>query len=208
VNAWLLRARWWQFAALSAALLAPVFVLLQRFLGHERWVPAAIVGSVTAAVCGPILALMLTGRWRDMMAAAGPLAEEDRASVERAARRGPVPADPQLREAARRLAEDRLLTLRRTRTRALVTMSVFVVLTAASAVLRSPWWWIAVGVCVGMLAVGLTVPARVERRAALLRGEEGLRLAVLVWVGQRRLARLPVAGAMIFFAWTARLREL
>ena len=172
MNAWLLRARWWQVAAVAFVVLAPLLVVLQRVLVHEPWTVAIVAGVAAAAGCAPVLAWISTRQLQDSMAAAGPLSEGDRVWVERAARRGPVPADPELRQAALRLAEDRLLTVRRTRTRALATTAVLTVVTGANAVLRSPWWWIAVGVCVGMLAIVLVAPSRVARRAALLRGDD------------------------------------
>ncbi|WP_147332123.1 hypothetical protein [Geodermatophilus marinus] len=69
--------------------------------------------------------------------------------------------------------EDRLLTLRATRTRALVLPAVLVLVTGSLAVARSPWWWLAVAAGLALVVPVLVVPARLERRAALLRHSGG-----------------------------------
>jgi hypothetical protein len=36
-------------------------------------------------------------------------------------------------------------------------------------VVQSPWWWIAAVFCVGLLVLVLVAPARLQRRAEMLR---------------------------------------
>ncbi len=93
----------------------------------------------------------------------------ERAIIERAARRGPVPEDDGQRQAALRLVEDRLLTLQATRTRAAALPAVLALLTGVLAVTRSPWWWVAVAAAVALVVAVLLMPRRLQRRADLLR---------------------------------------
>ncbi|MCW2534896.1 MAG: hypothetical protein JWQ26_595 [Modestobacter sp.] len=81
------------------------------------------MGVGVALICAPALGYVTTQQIHDSRAASGPLPAEDRARVERVARRGPVPEDDALRQAALRVAEDRLVVLRQTRARALALPS-------------------------------------------------------------------------------------
>ena len=125
------------------------------------------MGVGVAVLCGPVLSHVVDREMRRTLAAGGPLTEDDRVLVERAARRGPVPTDDALREAALRVAEDRLVELRQTPSRGLAASVLLIVATGFLAVEQSPWWWIAVGACAAVLVV--VAPARVQQRADLLR---------------------------------------
>ncbi|MGY1609309.1 hypothetical protein [Geodermatophilus sp. SYSU D00700] len=169
MNAWLLRAPWWALSLVMGALVAPGLVLVVRFVGDESWTAAVVTGVVAAVVCAPVLGLLVARDTRDTLDASGPVPHRDRALVERAARRGPVPEDDDLREAALRVVEGRLALVTRTRTRAVVTTVVLALLCAGVALTRSPWWWAGVVVCIGLSVLVLVTPARLRRRADLLR---------------------------------------
>src|SRR5688500_6201409 len=124
MNAYLLRAPWWKLAIQMGLLVAPFFVLLFGLTGDRSWTAAVLMGVSVAVVCAPVLGFMTAHGIRDSMAAVEQVPEHERAVVERAARRGPVPEDDSQREAALRLVEDRLVTLRATRTRALTFPSI------------------------------------------------------------------------------------
>jgi hypothetical protein len=187
MNAWLLRAPWWKLAIVTGLLLAPFFVLLLGLTGDRSWTAAVVSGVSVAVVCAPVLGYLTANALRDSTAAAEQVPEHERATVERAARRGPVPGDEGQREARRgpvpgdegqreaalHLAEDRLLTLRATRTRALTFLAALVLISGFFAVARSTWWWIAVGATLALIVLVLITPARLERRAALLRRHGG-----------------------------------
>lgn len=131
-----------------------------------------IMGVGVALICGPALGYLTAQEMRKWMAASGPLTEDDRVLVERAARRGPVPEDGALREAALRVTEDRLIVLRQTRARALTFASVLVLVTGLFAITQSPWWWIAVVASGALLVLVVVSPARLRRRAAMLRSTD------------------------------------
>lgn len=159
-------------SVLMAVLICPFFVLLFRWAGDESWAVALVMGVGVAVVCGPVLGYLTAHEVQESMAASGPLTEDDRVVVERAARRGPVPEDGSLREAALRVAEDRLIVLRQTRARALTFASVLLLVTGFFAIAQSPWWWIAVAACAALVVLVVVGPAHLERRADLLRGTD------------------------------------
>lgn len=169
VNAWLLRAPWWQVGIAMGVLLAPFAVLVFGLAGERSWTAAVLMGVGATAVCAPLLGFVTAHSVRDAMAAVEEVPEHRRAAVERAARRGPVPQDDALREAALHLVEDRLLTVRATRTRALTLPAVLALVAAFLAVARSPWWWLGVAVAAALVVLVLVAAARLERRAELLR---------------------------------------
>lgn len=172
VNAWLMRASWRKLSILMAVLVCPFFVLLFRLGAGESWPAALITGVGVAVVCGPVLGYLTAHEMQKSMAASGRLDEDDRDLVERATRRGPVPEDRALREAALRVTEDRLLVLRQTRAGALAFASVLVLVTGFFAIARSPWWWIAVVACAALLVLVVVGPARLKRRADMLRSTD------------------------------------
>ncbi|MCF6742703.1 hypothetical protein E9529_00130 [Blastococcus sp. KM273128] len=169
MNAWLLRAPWWQVGIAMGVLLAPFAVLVLGLTGDRSWTAAVLLGVGAAVVCAPMLGFVTAHTVRDAMAAVEEVPEDQRAAVERAARRGAVPEDDALREAALHLVEDRLLTVHATRTRALALPAVLAVVAAFLAVAQSPWWWLGVAVAAALAVLVLVAPGRLERRAALLR---------------------------------------
>ena len=173
VNAGLMRLSRGQLAVVMGALICPFLVLLFRLGGERSWATASIMGVGVTVVCGPVLSYFIDREMRRWLAASGPLTVDDRVLVERAARRGPVPRDNALREAALRVAEDRLVVLRQTRSRAPATSVVLLLTTVFCAIAQSPWWWIAVGACAAILVLVLLAPAHVQRRAELLRTNAG-----------------------------------
>ncbi|WP_166533712.1 hypothetical protein [Blastococcus xanthinilyticus] len=170
MNAWMLRAPGWKLACVMTAVIAPFVVLAFALIGDRSWPAAVLMGLGTAVICGPVLGFLTANQLQDSMAAGGPLPDDDLAVVERAARRGPVPEDDATREAALRVAEDRLLVLRGTRTPARVAGGVLLLGAVLLAVTQSPWWWLAAAFWAALLVAGFAAPARLQRRAELLRG--------------------------------------
>ena len=172
VNAWFLRAPWWKLAVVMGVVIAPFFVVLFGLTGDRSWTTAVLMGLGVGVVGAPVLGYITANQIQDSMAASGSLSESDRVSVERAARRGPVPEDDARREAALRVVEDRLIVLHGTRVPARATATILLLVSVLLAVLQSPWWWIAVVLCVGLLVLVLMAPARLQRRAEMLGRDE------------------------------------
>lgn len=169
MNAWLLRASRWQLTVLMGLLVAPVLVLLFRSVGERSWPAALLMGIVSAVVCAPLLGLLTARGIRDSTPVLQGLPEVERARVELAARRGPVPADAEVRRAALHLVQVRRSAVRATRSRALACATALVLVSGFLALARSPWWWIAVAAGLAMTVAVLVLPRRLDRRAELLR---------------------------------------
>jgi hypothetical protein len=118
------------FGGLAFAVLSAVFV---RATGSTSW-PAAVLRSLlTGAFFGVIVSFTLNRQRRQLRAAAGDLPADQLTTAYRAAARGPVPADPQIRAAAVRIAQSRLATVRRVR----VLMSLAAAFMLATAVVNA-----------------------------------------------------------------------
>ncbi|WNV75510.1 hypothetical protein [Geodermatophilus sp. DSM 44513] len=166
MTGWLARARWWQVGLLVAPLPGTVFGLMERFARDESWTHAVAFGAVTGLLCGGIVGAIAQTRLQED---AGDLPPETYARLDRAARRGPVPGDPDERAAALDLLLGRLSAVRASRTPSAVLMSGLLLFTVAAAVTRSPWWWVGTAVCAVLLVLAVrVVPRRLERRAGQL----------------------------------------
>ncbi|MGY1855361.1 hypothetical protein [Modestobacter sp. SYSU DS0290] len=170
MNAWLLRAPLWQVCLVMAVLLAPFLIAV--FWVVRDMSPAATVsaGVVTAAICGPMVGYVTWRQTREFLPDAGSAPEPDQVEAERAARRGPVPEDDDVRAAALRIVEHRLALLQVNRSSALVSAAVVPLVAVFLTVAVSPWWWIGVVLGLALSALVLLTPAHLERRADLLRG--------------------------------------
>ncbi|MQA33005.1 hypothetical protein [Modestobacter roseus] len=168
MNAWLLRASLWQVSALMTLLLAPFFVGIFWGLRDFGAVGTLVTGVGAAAICGPVVGYLTWQQTRESLPAGE--SSPDEARAERAARRGPVPEDDDVRGDALRIVEHRLALLSASRGRALVSAAVLPLVATFLAVAQSPWWWIAVVVCLGTSTSVVLIPRHLERRAALLRG--------------------------------------
>ena len=166
MNAWLLRSQWWVVGLTYGIPAGIVLVLVERFAQDESWSAAITSGGVLGLLCGGAVGALTTVRLRED---AGGMPPDTYARVDRATRRGPVPADSQVRAAAYDLVLTRLTVVRASRTPSAVLMSGLAVLAAVRGVTGSPWWWVAAGVCVAVLVFAvLVVPRRLERRVELL----------------------------------------
>jgi hypothetical protein len=152
-------------ALVSGGLFGVLTTLSNHFLQDMSW-GGAIVGGllggvVFGALMGPITARM-NRRYRD---AAGD------GNVDRLSRigwrgwRATVGDDPELREAARRVALLQRDQLLRQRWWAVPFFLLMIALDVWLAVRQSPWWLLAGLLFAGMLVGHLLMPRRLERRA-------------------------------------------
>ncbi|WP_028921396.1 hypothetical protein [Pseudonocardia acaciae] len=134
-------------------------------------VAGAIGGLIFGAVMGPFAAM----RYRHVRSVLGPLSAEDLAVVLRAVARGPVPADPELRQAAGRLARLKLDDLRRNRVWTTLIFVLFLLLEVREAVVTSPWFWLAAVLFAYFILLQLWLPRRLRRRIERLGAYDGER---------------------------------
>ncbi|WP_460865185.1 hypothetical protein [Rhodococcus aerolatus] len=152
----------WARAVLRAVSIGLLWGVLSAAQGQGAG-PAAVVGLGAAVVYA--LLDRLFDRPRDgLPVALGSLDDVQRRAAVRGAVGGPVPADPDVREAAALLVEGRLARLEGNRVLAVVVSVVVVLgLTAAAVVRHSPWWTL-LAVATGALLVRAVVGAPLLRR--------------------------------------------
>lgn len=167
-------APWWALSLCTGVLFGLAFGIVSAlFMRPADGVPAfgvtvgVIGGILFGLVMGPVLA-RLNGRARDAL---GELPAGRHSEVLRAASRGPVPADPEIRTAAARLAEVQLAQTLRYRTLGLIVFPVLLVLQAVLAVAVSAWFGLGVVLFGALLALQVVEPRRLRRRVEILKRE-------------------------------------
>lgn len=136
------------------------------------WLFAAVGGAVGGVLFGLVMGLTMSRINRRMLAGLDGLTPSEAKTVLRASSRGPAPADPRLREAARALVQRRRLEALRTRRRSIVTFAIGLVLYVVLALTQTWWWWLAAVLFLGFLTLTLVAPARLDRRLAALDADE------------------------------------
>jgi uncharacterized membrane protein YraQ (UPF0718 family) len=91
-----------------------IAVVTRSFDQPTSWLVAAVTGVVTGVLIGAVMAFTIGVQRRDLRAAAGDLPAAQLLDAYRAAVRGPIPADPQVRAAAARVAQRLIHAVRQT----------------------------------------------------------------------------------------------
>lgn len=167
LRARLLTAPWWVLSLLYGSVFGTATGLWSAISDPAPWqatVGGAVVGGL---VFGGLLGPWTARQARSQREAMGDLALRDTALVNRAARRGAVPQDPELRRAALRTSEHALGTVLGQRTFGIILFSVLAVMSLLF-VRDSPWWLMATGVFVIALVGQWFTPRRLRHRIALL----------------------------------------
>lgn len=164
----LLHAPVWVLGLVNGVLFGLFWTAWSRYGDGESWTSSLATGAVLGVVFGCVMGVVQHRQQRGVRDAAVHSPEGLSKRVRRAAFRGPVPEQPEVREAARVLALAQLAQYERQR-RWAPTFFVFVaLLSAALAVTNNPWWW---GAVVAWIIASIGHPwaqRRLSRRAALL----------------------------------------
>lgn len=168
-------APWWAVGGVQGVVFAVILAILRGVQRSDGWADATISGLIGGAFYGLISGLVVRRR---RLRQPDPLADLDathRRRVERAALRGPIPADPAERRAAAAHTRYQLELLGRApRTQALVVFTVFLVADLVAAVLIGGWpYWVLAVTFVALITVGVRRPQRLQRRLTLLTDHEG-----------------------------------
>lgn len=158
---------WWAWSLVYSATFAAVRVgvaLLDTPGTMERVLLAVGGGLVAGALAGPFLARMN----RRAGEAMGPLTPEEERQAARATMRGPVPADPRVREAAERLAEFRRAQNVRGRPVTTTVFGLSVLGCLYAAVSWTPLWAVAALPLMTLAGYSFWLPAYLEQRIDLL----------------------------------------
>jgi hypothetical protein len=163
----LLHAPAWVLGLVDGTLFALVWILLTRFGGGDSWSTAVVYGVVAGVVFGALMSRVQHRQQQGLREVAARSPEGLSRRVRRAASRGPVPEDPQIREAARGLARAQLGRYEQQRWASPFFVLV-ALLSALLAVTDTAWWWLAAVVWIGAAVWHPYARDRLRRRVALL----------------------------------------
>jgi hypothetical protein len=126
MEAFALTAPRWVIALLAWVPSTVLFLLLFRIVDGDSWTRAMIFGAIGGVVLAAPVVLGLTLRRRMLRDAAGESTTETWVAAARTASRGPVPADPETRSMALRIANRQLAQFQRFRLIFIICPAFFV----------------------------------------------------------------------------------
>lgn len=183
MNIVLRNAPWWALSIYFGVVFAVWMAILWPIMSHENS-SGGVGGATVAAIVGGILfgAIMgpITARqFRELNSVIGPLSNSAYRSARRAAVRGPVPSDPEIRRAAMALAIRGSDRLRRRGRWTYGTLAIIEAIIAVSyayrAVTSSAWYW-GQATLFALLTAAMLYPlwlrGQFERRIELLRSSQ------------------------------------
>ncbi|HEY8720915.1 hypothetical protein [Pengzhenrongella sp.] len=169
MRTYLQNAPWWVFSILQGVIFGGLMTVLELHEHPERSpVGVVIGGAVQGIFFGAIMGPLMAWQRRGLSAAAGDLSTSDTRTAARAATRGPVPLDDDVRHAAARIAVHQLSSLSRFRWVGLITFGFVFALSVVLAVASSPRWWATSVVFAAAFVGQLWWPRHLQRRVDLL----------------------------------------
>lgn len=142
-------------------------------MGTSSWVYGAsptyavISGAIAGLIFGIAMTLFLRRQNAQLRQAVGDLPPPLQRAASRALR-GAIPADPEVRAAATRLAKYRLAVMRRWRTASLIIWGLLLALSVITLFDGSLWRLVLVVLCLLLLVIQFTEPRRLRARIELL----------------------------------------
>jgi hypothetical protein len=127
-----------------------------------------MIAAVTGLLIAVPLAKAIKHRWRLQDRAMGDSPVDVRRAAVKAAWKGPVPADPEVRAAALRLAQEHLAKTGKARLLVFVGVGLVLISAVGSAVTGSPWRLLFIALYVPLLVTVVRAPNRLRRRIAEL----------------------------------------
>ncbi len=170
----LLNAPTWVVCLVAGLGFAVTNVITRLLFLGDPWTEAVVVGGLTGVAFGAVMGPVLVRQQRRARDAAGTASGAALRRATRTAHRGAVPDDPELREAARRLALHQRGELLRQRRWGLPVFLALVALAAWVALGGDAvYWWFAAGFLILATWAYAFLPRRLARRAALLAAPDG-----------------------------------
>jgi Flp pilus assembly protein TadB len=158
---------WWQWSLITGIPFGGLMFLVLGSRYPSHWIIWVATGIGFGAAMGPLIA----GQARRLRPVIESMSAEEYRQVRRAAVRGPVPAEPWVRQDAARLASLHYDELTRFRVPMLIVFGLFLVLGALAAVVSSPWHWLTAGFFALLMAFQVLWPRRLRRRIEHLQGK-------------------------------------
>lgn len=173
MRTWQLRAPWWVLSLVAGTMFGG-FRALWAYFGEDASPLVTVLNGVIGGVFfGALMGLLAARGNKRLLAALDPLPVERQAEARRAAFRGRVPDDPEVREAATRLVTVQADRLHQQRWWAPLFWIATLALGAWLAVTSSPWWWLAEALFAALLIHQLWLPRHLQRRLDRLRAADG-----------------------------------
>jgi hypothetical protein len=157
----------WRLATMVGLPAGLLMTVGDRYVSQGSWTEALVSGAVVAVLLGGIL-LLGANRQRGLIrAAAGDLDQPALAAASRAAVRGPVPTDPQVRAAALDIATKQLRVVERPVVRILLTVAFSLGAIATIGAVAGGFGWLALLPAATTLSLGSQLHAVRRLRARI-----------------------------------------
>jgi hypothetical protein len=167
----LLTAPWWVLSLVYGLAMALVATLIAGFGNAESWWEAVVSGGLGGVLFGTLVGPVLARSNRRLRDAAGDVPRDQLHRVVVLARRGPVPEDPRLRQAARRVALDQRqqVLAQRWWTLPFIALVITGMVWGALSAVEPAWvWWVMAAFFTPLAGSHLVLPRQLARRAELL----------------------------------------
>ena len=162
-------APWWVMSLISGGFFG-VWMTIFGYLEHPgSWTRAIVIGLTEGVFFGAIMGPLQARQRRKRVAAIGSMPAHDLRVAGRAAMRGPVPADPRVRQAAEWLATTQLKASSRYRWIGLIIVAFYTVASVAFALTWSLWWWPVAVAAFSLCAWFIVLPRQLRRRIEMLK---------------------------------------
>lgn len=134
------------------------------------WLPGLGGGLVGGVFFGLVMGRSMAKLNETLLSGLEGFSPADQRTIVRGSWRGPVPVDPQQREAAKKLLQRRRANMVATRRWSVIVFAVAIVLYVVLAITQTWLWWFAAALFLVFLALTLTTVPRMDKRLALLNG--------------------------------------
>lgn len=164
-------APWWVVSIVMGLYFGGVMTVVFAVNGHGFHLYTLVIGIVLGVFFGWVMGPLLVSQRDNTYAAMGLLENPDRPQVIRAANRGAVPVDRQVRAAAARVVRYRLGEMSSQRRWAVPFWVAITLISAGTAVLQTAWWFVATAILVFFLILTLVQPRRMRHRLEALEAD-------------------------------------
>ncbi|GAA3594178.1 hypothetical protein GCM10022223_06500 [Kineosporia mesophila] len=161
----MLTAPWWKLALIQGTFFGVSMAVCWRLYDRETPIAISITLWVIAGIVFGVIMGRISARNNQQIIAASGLTDRDEIQqAARASRRGPVPADPHIRQAAHKMAMQFLVMSESQRKSSLACFGIGTPVYLVVAFLHSFWWLLAAAVFAVMFVRTLRQSDRLARR--------------------------------------------
>jgi hypothetical protein len=163
-------APWWVMSLISGVFFGVCMSVSNYLQQPGSWTRSIVIGLMEGIFFGAFMGPLQVRQRRKRVAAIGKMPARDLRVAGRAAIRGPVPADPKIRQTAEWLATNQLKETLRIRWPGLIFL-MFLTVGSVAIALTSPWWWFGAAAMFSMFMFFVVLPTHLRRRIEMLKPE-------------------------------------